>query len=74
VTLALAAGRIASAQDRQELERHFRRKGWLLFDDGWLRCCLTKSCEVGYEDDVVSIVAKLMSRHRVVSEQELPRQ
>jgi hypothetical protein len=42
VQLCLACGRIASDKDRQGLRDHFAARGWLLWDEPWLREKLMK--------------------------------
>lgn len=64
VTLCLAAGKIASSQDRAKLSAHFETKGWLLFDEEWLCGELGRFSDAGYEDEVAIVVAKLLRRHQ----------
>jgi hypothetical protein len=64
VTWVLAAGKIASDQDREHLERHFLAKGWQLWDVEWIVSRLEGIADRGYENDVVSMVAKLLERRR----------
>lgn len=64
VTLCLAAGRIASEGDRAALRTHFDRSGWLLWDDEWLGQELQHLSRGGYENDIASVVAKLLLRAR----------
>jgi hypothetical protein len=69
VTLCLAAGRIATEKDLTALLGHFAAKKWRLITRADLRDGLKLIGEAGYENDQVSIVAKLMSdepRRRVV--------
>jgi hypothetical protein len=47
VQLCLARGRIASDKDRQGLPDHFAAKGWLLWDETWLREKLKKMSDQG---------------------------
>ena len=60
--LALVCGNIASDQDRQALHQHFRTRGWLLWDDVWLREKLTSMSQSGYENSPVAVVSKLLLR------------
>ena len=60
VRLCLAAGNIATLEDRRKLEEHFNDKGWDLYDDEWLRKRLAGLADAGYEDSVASIVSKLL--------------
>lgn len=62
VRLCLAAGKIATEFDRNTLQEHFKSNGWFLFDDTWLRTKLLEVSEAGYENQVSSIVAKLLLR------------
>jgi len=62
VSLGLAAGRITSSPERLALHRLFRRKRWLLLDDDWLRAGLVGAARGGYENDVASVVAKLLAK------------
>jgi hypothetical protein len=66
VNLGLAAGRITSSREHIALQRLFRRKGWLLLDDEWLRAGLAEAAGGGYENDVASVVAKLLERGGVL--------
>lgn len=63
VRLCLAAGKIASKQDHANLERHFARKGWSLFDCNWLRKGFTDAAASKYEDNIAVVVAKLLLRN-----------
>jgi len=62
VTLCLAAGKVASEPDREKITRLFKRNNWLLFDDSWLREKLQAVSDSGYENEVVSVVAKILLR------------
>jgi hypothetical protein len=62
VTLCLAAGKIASDQDRLKLQSHFLANGWVLWDDKWLRNALSSVALRGYENEVPAIMAKLLLR------------
>jgi hypothetical protein len=59
VRYMLVAGKIASGQ-QAALEDHFADHGWTLHDRSWLRTGLAATAKVGYEDDVVTMVAKLL--------------
>jgi len=61
-TLALVCGKIVSEQDRQLLRAHFEERGWLLWDDVWLREKLKLMSEGGYENSPVAVVSKLLLR------------
>jgi hypothetical protein len=58
--LCLAAGKIATEDDRLKLKEHFAERGWKLFDDDWLREKLLRVSSSGYENQVAAIVAKLL--------------
>jgi hypothetical protein len=60
VTLCLAAARIVNEVHRAALKRLFRRKRWLLLDDGWLKGSLMMVAAGGYQNDIASVVAKLL--------------
>lgn len=62
VRLCLAAGKIATDNDRSKLQEHFREKGWVLYDDEWLVGRLKQVSSSGYENEVAAIVAKLLLR------------
>ena len=62
VILCLVAGRIATEQDRRELAGEFNRAGWELWDDKWIRDTLVEIASSSYEDDVSSVVAKILLR------------
>ncbi len=62
VYLCLAAGKIATDEDRERLKEHFTDNGWRLFDDEWLRERLLSLSQSGYENEVAAIVAKLLLR------------
>jgi hypothetical protein len=62
IRLALAAGKIASIEQRQSLHEHFRRRNWTLFDEKWIVKRLRAAAEESYEDDVASVVSKILLR------------
>ena len=61
VKLCLAAGKIRNGENRQLLQAHFDKKGWLLFDQEWLKEKLEEYSKSDYENDVAAIVTKLMT-------------
>lgn len=61
-SLCLAAGKIASDADRAGLHRIFAANGWTLWDEEWIGGELAHLAGAGYENDVTSIVAKLLLR------------
>ncbi len=60
VTLCLAAGKIRG--DEVWLNNHFNRKGWLLWGPSYIREQLQVLRDVGYENTVAAVVAKLLLR------------
>jgi len=60
--LCLAAGKVRNESDRQMLREHFKENNWLLWDDDWIRTALTQMSKGSYENDVASVVAKLLLR------------
>lgn len=67
VSLALAVGKFRSASDRQALQDRFDSRGWKLIDDLQLREWALELSERGYEDNVATIVAKLIAPERVTT-------
>ena len=65
ITLCLAAGKVATERDREGIKLLFARKGWRLFDDSWLKERLLSVSNSGYENEVVSVVAKLLLREKL---------
>jgi len=62
VKLCLVAGKVASEVDRASIRTLFDRKGWGFYDDAWLRDKLVTVSGSGYENEVASVVAKLLLR------------
>jgi len=62
VTLCLAAGKVKSERDREALRQHFKANGWLLWDDQWICKALRDVSNGSYENDVASLVTKLLLR------------
>lgn len=62
VRLALAAGKIATNSDREKLKNRIEERGWLLFDEDWIREALKAVASSAYENDVAAMVAKLLKR------------
>lgn len=65
VRLALACGKIKNGADRFNINRRFAPEGWELWDEAWLRDKLGKLAARGYENQVSSVVAKLLLRGKV---------
>jgi hypothetical protein len=64
VKLCLAAGNIARVSDRAALERRCATQGWGLFTPEWILAGLEAAGRRDYENDVVTVVAKLIARTR----------
>jgi hypothetical protein len=62
----LACGRIASEADRKGLRKLFAPKRWDLWDEHWLRERLKRMKKQGYENQVSTVVAKLLLREKAV--------
>jgi hypothetical protein len=62
LTLCLACGRIPNEGERQKIKNHFRRKGWQLWNEIWLRDRLRSMAAGDYENHVSAVVAKLLLR------------
>ena len=60
IKLCLACGRIATAHDAIALRTHFSSEGWELWDEHWLRDRLMRMANAGYENQVASVVSKLL--------------
>ncbi|MCU1372362.1 MAG: hypothetical protein JWO77_3556 [Ilumatobacteraceae bacterium] len=55
----LVAGRIAGAC-QESVPAHFAANGWTLRDRAWIRTSLQAIAKEGYEDDVVTMAAKML--------------
>jgi hypothetical protein len=64
INYCLVAGKIATQKDREILHHFFSGKGWILYDDEWLKERLERLAQKSYENDVAIIVAKLFARKR----------
>ncbi len=64
VGFAMAVGKFKSAADRQALHALFESRDWQLIDDLQLREWALQLSERGYEDNVATIVAKLVAPER----------
>jgi hypothetical protein len=64
INYCLVAGKIATQKDRDLLHQFFQEKGWLLYDEIWLKEKLENLALKRYENDVAIIVAKLFVRNR----------
>ena len=63
ITLALAAGKIAKGQDG--IRELFDRNSFRLFDPNWMRERLGELSRTGYDNEVASVVSKLIIRGRL---------
>jgi len=57
--LALVCGHTKKSA-RDELKKHFKAKGWDLYDEEWLRSKVQGMAKGGYENEVSAVVAKLL--------------
>jgi len=62
ITLCLVAGNIY--QDAKPIHDHFQKNGWELWDVDWLQTELDILSRSGYDNTVVAIVSKLITRNR----------
>ena len=62
VKLCLAAGKVATEKDREELSEYFKSKGWGLYPDEWIKNELVKLSTSGYENEVAIVTTKLLTR------------
>jgi len=62
LTLCLAAGKVASENDRLKIKEHFERNGWRFFDDAWIKDRLRKMSDFAYENAVATVMAKILLR------------
>jgi hypothetical protein len=64
VKLCLVAGKVASETDRGKIKNLLERKGWGFFDDNWLKDKLLAVSNSGYENEIASVVAKILLREK----------
>lgn len=64
VKLCLAAGKVASEPDRRNIINLFERNGWGFLDDSWVKEKLLAVSNSGYENEVASVVAKILLREK----------
>lgn len=62
VRLALACGKIKNDSDREKLHTLSKEQGWTLWDEKWLKEHLEKLATGSYENQVASVVTKLILR------------
>jgi len=58
----LVAGNIVNQNDRKKLHAHFEDRGWLLYDEFWVKKELLELSKTGYDNDVAVLTAKLFDR------------
>lgn len=63
VHLCLAAGHIATEEDRKKLKAYFAQQQWQLFDEEWILERLAAISKSSYENDIATIVTKLVMRN-----------
>ncbi|QBB72064.1 hypothetical protein ELE36_17765 [Pseudolysobacter antarcticus] len=59
-TLCMAAAHIAKKTDRPAMQQYFKKNGWRLFDEQWIKTKLHEIGSHGYQDDLAYFVAKLL--------------
>jgi len=59
---ALAAGNIHSAADELKISEHFSQQGWILFSPKKIKDKVKELSQKGWEDNLVTITAKLILR------------
>jgi hypothetical protein len=62
IILCLAAGKVIRESDRYKIKEYFNSKGWLFWDDQWIRNRLKAITETSYEDSIATMVSKLLLR------------
>jgi hypothetical protein len=60
----LVAGKVYP-KSREQVKKHFQEHNWLFYDESWIRERLGELADLGYENDVAIIVAKLFERTKV---------
>ena len=53
-------------EEKRSLQEHFKKKGWVLYGPKYIREELMKLQNSGYENDVATVVAKLLLRNAAV--------
>jgi hypothetical protein len=62
IKLCLAAGKVASELDRNKIKQLFNRNDWGFFDNLWLKQKLQTISDSSYENEIASVVAKILLR------------
>jgi hypothetical protein len=65
IKMALACGRIRNEADRIIIRAHFEVQGWELWDESWLHRHLREMANMGYENQISAVVAKLLLRGKL---------
>jgi len=65
VKLCLAAGKVATKNDREELNEYFMAKGWEFFSDEWIRNELAQLAAAGYENEISIVTTKILARGKL---------
>ena len=63
IQYCLVTGKIATDVDRYKLHYLFSENDWILFDEFWVKQGLERLSEIGYEDDIATIVTKIYARN-----------
>ena len=64
LNFGLAYGKPAREDDRHRIAEHFMKMGWDLYDELWVRSELKKMSDAPYENQVSSVVSKLLLRNK----------
>ena len=62
IKLCLAVGNVASDKDRQQITEYFDTQDWGFYSDKWIKKELIKLSESGYENDIATVVTKILTR------------
>ncbi len=62
IRLCLAAAKILSLEDHEYIQNRFDVLKWRLFDPVWIRSKLEQAAQGAYEDNIASVVAKILLR------------
>ena len=62
VHLALACGKVHGEDGLLRLRELAREGGWLLIEPSWIKERLLRSADASYENEIASVVAKLLTR------------
>ena len=62
VKLCLAAGKVVSKADREELSEHFNANEWNFYSDEWIKNELIDLSNSGYENEVSIVTTKILTR------------